>query len=523
MSGRVGSITTDIIADGLVFNIDAANRASTTPNTSTTKTFNTINMAISGAFSGNAQYDSSTISPSFGFDGVSDTITTTSGLDFFDGTDQFTVELWFLLTDDASQNKDVISKGNTSTNNTQFFIRKGKNTNGNKIFGFLDNAGSKYVGGATAVSNDTWINVAFVYKGYESSNNDKARIYLNGVNDSDSFASGLPSSLVTTTQPLRIGEWQTAATDFEGNVGCVHIYNRALSATEVMRNFNALKDRMGYVAPLAPLLLDTYTGAAAAYSLRRLSNNYTGNLIRVAKKVSNVESETDIGYNSSNELDTTALAAFASGADNGDVRVVTWYDQSGNGNNITQSTFNSAPWIYDDSSLQTSNGKPAIRTAGNVWLQTSNQPLSSTQQSGFMVGEPISNGNGFMSIFGHGDYRTYFYFSTPQIGLSMVGISKAVSNVGNFAVGDQALISYYNNSSTLFFRQDGSQLGSTSVTPASYGSKDMMIGQYWTGTANGNVNKIFNGYNQEHIVFPSEQSSNISGIETNINTYYGIY
>ena len=28
MSGRVGSITTDIIADGLVFNMDAANRAS---------------------------------------------------------------------------------------------------------------------------------------------------------------------------------------------------------------------------------------------------------------------------------------------------------------------------------------------------------------------------------------------------------------------------------------------------------------------------------------------------------------
>ena len=128
----IGSITTGIIADGLVFNMDAANRASTIPSTNTDKTFNTVNMAISGAFSGNAQYDSSTISPSFGFDGVSDTITTTSGLDFFDGTDQFTVELWFLLTDDGSQNKDVISKGNTSTNNTQFFIRKGKNTNGKK-------------------------------------------------------------------------------------------------------------------------------------------------------------------------------------------------------------------------------------------------------------------------------------------------------------------------------------------------------------------------------------------------------
>ena len=42
MSGRVGSITTDIIADGLVFNMDAANRASTIPSSTTTKTFNTI-------------------------------------------------------------------------------------------------------------------------------------------------------------------------------------------------------------------------------------------------------------------------------------------------------------------------------------------------------------------------------------------------------------------------------------------------------------------------------------------------
>ena len=39
------------------------------------------------------------------------------------------------------------------------------------------------------------------------------------------------------------------------------------------------------VAPSPPpLLLDTYTGSQAAYSLRRLSNSYTGNLIRVFLK-----------------------------------------------------------------------------------------------------------------------------------------------------------------------------------------------------------------------------------------------
>ena len=37
MSGRVGSITTDIVSDGLVFNMDAANRASTIPSSTTDK------------------------------------------------------------------------------------------------------------------------------------------------------------------------------------------------------------------------------------------------------------------------------------------------------------------------------------------------------------------------------------------------------------------------------------------------------------------------------------------------------
>ena len=39
---KVGSITTDIIKNGLVFNMDAANRASTIPSSATTKAFNTV-------------------------------------------------------------------------------------------------------------------------------------------------------------------------------------------------------------------------------------------------------------------------------------------------------------------------------------------------------------------------------------------------------------------------------------------------------------------------------------------------
>ena len=47
MSGRVGSITTGIIADGLVFNMDAANRASYVPDAN--KSHNTINLSQTGS------------------------------------------------------------------------------------------------------------------------------------------------------------------------------------------------------------------------------------------------------------------------------------------------------------------------------------------------------------------------------------------------------------------------------------------------------------------------------------------
>ena len=90
-------------------------------------------------------------------------------------------------------------------------------------------------------------------------------------------------------------------------------------------------NRGGFVSA-DPLLLDTYSGASAAFSLRKLSNTYSGDAIRVRRASDNAEQT--IGF-SANSLDTTALATFC-GSSNG--FVVTWMDQSGNARNATQST-----------------------------------------------------------------------------------------------------------------------------------------------------------------------------------------
>lgn len=55
-------------------------------------------------------------------------------------------------------------------------------------------------------------------------------------------------------------------------------------------------------------ILDEYSGAAAAYSVRRLSSTYTDGLIRVRR--SSDDTEQDIGFDANGDLDTTALLAF---------------------------------------------------------------------------------------------------------------------------------------------------------------------------------------------------------------------
>ena len=109
-------------------------------------------------------------------------------------------------------------------------------------------------------------------------------------------------------------------------------------------------------------LLDTYTGAAAGYSLRSLSSTYTGFAVKVQDNVGGAT--LDVGFDSNKELDTAAIAAY--GGSN-DVFVETWYDQSGSGNNAVQATTANRPKIYDGTTgaVILENGKPAVQFDGS--------------------------------------------------------------------------------------------------------------------------------------------------------------
>ena len=129
--------------------------------------------------------------------------------------------------------------------------------------------------------------------------------------------------------------------------------------------------KTNHLKPLArPLLLDAVPGAAAAYSLRQLSNAYTGPVVTVRRSSDDAEADFK-----ASEIDDGTLTAFC-GA--GDGLVKTWHDQSGSGNDASQGTAAAQPKIVDSGTLVTEGGKAALRFDGTDDFVATSSSLPAT-------------------------------------------------------------------------------------------------------------------------------------------------
>jgi len=127
-----------------------------------------------------------------------------------------------------------------------------------------------------------------------------------------------------------------------------------------------------------PGLLDLVPGAAAAYSLRSLSNSYADPVVTVRRSSDNAEDS----FTASEVADGT-LAAFC-GA--GDGFVKQWWDQSGNARHASQSTTTTQPKIVDAGAVITEGGSHAIRFASS----NSTEPGVRLQTLAFTVSQPAT-------------------------------------------------------------------------------------------------------------------------------------
>ena len=280
-------------------------------------------------------------------------------------------------------------------------------------------------------------------------------------------------------------------------------------------------DGLTVTAAAPAFLLDTYTGAAAAYSVRKLRSAYVGSCMRVRED--GTDTETDIGFDANGDLDTAAIGTHC-GSNNG--FVVTWYEQSTNGRDIEQPTAGSPslqPKIYDGTTQSVvtdgTSSIPAIyfdgsNALGSSSFTTVSQPLtvfhSLTLTQAFGGTKYIWSLQGFSggvnNMADNGTKWKYWYGGSLDRNVGVSGIGQHL--LTSLADGTDSTV-WQNGSMVIEGRQDAGSVG---------------MDQIYLGGWNSTINQ-FDGYINEWIIYPTDQDAagNRSGIEENINSEYLIY
>ena len=212
----------NIVRDGLVLYLDAGSPNSYQGSGTTWKDISKVNQNNGTLING----------PTFN--------SGNGGVIVFDGTDdyvrfsqvpsltnQLTMECWFYLNAIQSQNQNrLISNGDNyviylaSTSQLSFYM--------SNQGGYIASTGNSFL--------NSWSHIVATYNGINRA------IYINGVLKTTSNASGN----VPNGNTLNIGAFQNQSVyTLNGRMSQARIYNRGLTANEVLQNYNATKGRFG--------------------------------------------------------------------------------------------------------------------------------------------------------------------------------------------------------------------------------------------------------------------------------------
>lgn len=262
-------------------------------------------------------------------------------------------------------------------------------------------------------------------------------------------------------------------------------------------------------------LLDTYTGATVAYSVRRLNSAYTGALIRVRRSSDNAE--TDVNPDASNTISLTSTVSAGGtfgtwiGSDSG--YIAKWYDQSGNANDAVRPTAAPQPRIVNAGSLEVdpNNGIVAIRFDGTD-DSLAMTPISVTQNYyQHFVFNRASSGIHSNALSGGSTPYPFLWFNnnTTYSGTT----TTTAHDTTQTQTGDFIQTTLRDSSNNVKFWENGTAK-TTKTNTGTTGSYNSL------GNRGGNYH---NGYMQELIYWNSDQEANQSGIESNANSYFSVF
>jgi hypothetical protein len=228
-----------IVTDGLVLYLDAANTKSYV---SGSTTWNDISRSGVNGTLVNGPTFSGTNGGSIVFDGADDYVTdigTVSTFSFMQNTGVFTINVWvkpnvlgtamyFIGNNDGTTGAKGFFLGKLSNNRFNFTLTYGASGLSILSFQLVD-----------YYTDTNWVNVTI------SSNGLNAIAYKNGTR----FGTSNSITILSTgdsTRNLSIGRINNSpGTNWSGSIAQTSIYNRTLSAQEVLQNYNATKSRFG--------------------------------------------------------------------------------------------------------------------------------------------------------------------------------------------------------------------------------------------------------------------------------------
>jgi hypothetical protein len=226
----------NIVKDGLVFYTDPGS-----PNSFFNKSGTVIKDISGGSFTGtllNGVGYLTTNGGVFSFDGSNDYITTNHT--FGGNLTELTVSAWvYRVTVSGTLNVIVAQGGPPAGAASTFYVSIGASVR-NPQMGTINSSGNlEFLNGTTnSLPDNAWSYITF------TANASSIVYYINGVFSNQGSRTGLirkSTSNYTTT----IGGNVFAGQIYSSNMGPIQIYTRALTAAEILQNFNANKTRFG--------------------------------------------------------------------------------------------------------------------------------------------------------------------------------------------------------------------------------------------------------------------------------------
>lgn len=227
--GIISQTGNNIQTEGLVFYVDPAYKKSY-PGSGTTAT-NLINSNITGSLEGGATFESNN-NGIFSFDGDGDYIevTTTN----ISNTAELTVNCWVKTSDITASGDSYRTFFATGPWDSKWKLAVNYDTG--KIE--MESAGESKLLSRTALPTGEFVNVTYTY----SSNTGK--IYFNG-----NLSNSATYTLTHFMGKIYLGAGGSSDENlltegmWNGNIGPIQVYKRALSSPEVLQNYQAQNDR----------------------------------------------------------------------------------------------------------------------------------------------------------------------------------------------------------------------------------------------------------------------------------------